>query len=127
MDSSWIIAVVVAVIGAAGGFIGGIAAMRKTASDERTDRDVERQAFIDQVQEERDAAHRMLKSEREEYTLQLAGERQTQREERDAYTSRLDSMWTDKAASREHVNQLRDHIWTRRDPPPPDPPAGYIH
>lgn len=124
---TWIIPIVVAVIGAVGGFIGGVAAMRKTAADERTSRDLERQAFIDQVQEERDAAHALLHQEREEYATQLAAERRELRDERTAYTSRLDTMWVDKAASREHVAALRDHIWQRKDPPPPDPPTGYIH
>jgi flagellar biosynthesis GTPase FlhF len=123
----WIITLVVAVITAGGGFIGGIAAMRKAAADERTARDMERQAFIDQVQEERDAAHQLLHQEREEYASQLAAERKLIREEREAYTSRLDTMWTDKAASREHVAELRDHIWQRKPPPPPEPPPGYIH
>jgi uncharacterized protein YlxW (UPF0749 family) len=123
----WIVPIAVAIVTGIGGFIGGIAAMRKTAADERTARDAERQAFIDQVQEERDAANQLLHQEREEYASQLAAERKLIREEREAYTSRLDTMWTDKAASREHVAELRDHIWQRKPPPPPEPPPGYIH
>ena len=131
MDSNLFVPITVAIITAVGGivagFIAGVAAMRKTAADERTARDLERQAFIDQVQEERDAAHQLLHQEREEYAAQLAAERKELREERTAYTSRLDTMWADKAASREHVAELRDHIWQRKDPPPPEPPPGYIH
>lgn len=127
MDTSLIIAIVGAVGGIVAGFIAGVAAMRKTAADERTSRDLERQAFIDQVQEERDAAHALLHQERQEYSAQLAAERKELRDEREAYTSRLDTMWVDKAASREHVAALRDHIWQRKDPPPPEPPPGYIH
>ncbi len=123
----WIVPIVVAIVTGVGGFIGGIAAMRKTAADERTARDADRQAFIDQVQRERDAAYALLHQERQEYASQLAAERKVIREEREAYTSRLDTMWADKAASRDHVAALRDHIWQRKDPPPPEPPPGYIH
>lgn len=120
MDPNWIITIIVALITAVGGFVSGIAAFRKTNRDDR-------QALIDQLQEERAATQLQLKQEREEYTAQLSAERQVIREEREAYTSRLDQMWADKAASREHVAELRDHIWQRKPPPPPGPPPRYIH
>lgn len=105
------VALIVALLG--GGGIGALATALVTARrNKREDRD----ALIDQLQEERKSFVEELKKEREAFAA-----------ERAELLDRLDKMWADKAASREHVNALRDHIWQRKDPPPPDPPAGYIH
>lgn len=96
-----------------GGTLGALVTGIVTAKrDTRADRD----ALVDQLQEERKT-----------YVEQLSKERAEQAAEREAYTKRLDQMWADKAMSREHVAALRDHIWQRKPPPPPEPPAGYIH
>lgn len=107
----WLIPVVVSLVG--GGTVGALATAFITA---RRDTLSDRNALIDQLQEERKS-----------YVEQLKAERAEQAAERQAYTERLDQMWADKASSREHVAALRDHIWQRKPPPPPDPPAGYIH
>lgn len=104
----WLVNVIVAIIAVSGGYVTAWGASRRSHRDDR-------QMLIDQLQEERKT-----------YVDQLGKERAEQAAERVAYTRRLDAMWTDKAASREHVAALRDHIWQRKDPPPPDPPAGYI-
>lgn len=67
-------------------------------------RNAERLTFVQQLQAERDAAHERA-------------------EKKDA---QIDDMWRDKAASREYVAQLRAQVWSRDDPPPVSPPAGYI-
>lgn len=100
--------VVIGLIAVSGGYATAWVSSRKSHNDDR-------QTLIDQLQEERKT-----------YVDQLGKERAEQKADREAYTKRLDAMWTDKAASREHVNALRDHIWQRRDPPPPEPPVGYI-
>lgn len=100
--------IVIGLIAVSGGYATALVTSRKAHSDDR-------QTLIDQLQEERKT-----------YVDQLGAERAEQKAEREAYTKRLDAMWTDKAASREHVAALRDHIWQRKDPPPPEPPAGYI-
>lgn len=107
----WIIPVIVAMLG--GGGVGSLATLLITARrDKREDRD----SLIDQLQEERKS-----------FVEELGKERTAFAAERTELLTRLDKMWADKAASREHVNALRDHIWQRKDPPPPEPPAGYIH
>lgn len=104
-------ALIVALLG--GGVIGTLAtAFVNARRNKREDRD----ALIDQLQEERKS-----------FVAELAKEREAFAAERTELLGRLDKMWADKAASREHVAALRDHIWQRKDPPPPDPPAGYIH
>lgn len=87
------------------GLVGVVTAALLTArGNHRTDM----QAFIDQVQEERNT-----------YAQQL-------REERAANSDRLDALWADKAMSREYVAQLRAHIHQGSPPPPPPAPDGYI-
>lgn len=95
---------------------GGVGALISALLTRRTAADADRQALIDQLQEE-------LKAD----LAELAAERDEIKAEREQYQRNLDRLWTDKAASREHVAALRDHIWQRKDPPPPDPPDGYIH
>lgn len=107
----WIIPVIVALL--SGGLLGTLATSLVT---ERRNKREDRDSLIDQLQEERKS-----------FVDQLIAERAQQNADRVAYTERLDKMWADKAASREHVAALRDHIWQRKDPPPPEPPAGYIH
>lgn len=120
MDLNLIATIASSLITGIVGFFTALVVFRKNNRDDR-------QALIDQLQEERDATQQQLREEREEFARQLAAEREVAREERREYTKRLDQMWADKAASREHVNALRDHIWSRLEPPPPDPPQGYIH
>lgn len=96
-------------VGAVGGILATWAVARKTAREDT-------QALIDQLQEERTA-----------FVEQLEKERAGMREDRVSYESKIDALWTDKAASRQYVGALTDHIWQRKDPPPPEPPAGYIH
>lgn len=71
---------------------------------EEVQRHLERQAFVDQLQEERDASSKKV----------------------ELFSEKIDTMWRDKAASREHVAALRRQIWDGGNPPPVDPPAGYI-
>lgn len=93
--------VLVAVIGAAGGaFVALIGARAKRRDDT--------QLLIDQLQEERGTYFKQL------------------REEREANDSRLDRLWTDKAASRQYIADLRSHINKGSPPPPPVPAPGYI-
>lgn len=95
-------AIIVAVVAASGGVLGAWAVFAKSARDDR-------QLLIDQLQEERNATESRAAQDRA------------------AFTAQVDRLWTDKAASREHVNALRDHIWQRKPPPPPEPGEGYIH
>lgn len=60
------------------------------------------QMLIDQVQEERDVYHRALVAER------------------DRNEARLDRLYAEKQDDRDHINELKDHIWQRREPPPPE-------
>ncbi len=122
LEIDWSI-VLTALIGAAGGAVVALIGARERRHEtaktllaqqdrERRDRAAQQEAatqtLIDQIQEERDA-----------YAQQL-------REERAAGDARLDKMWADKAASRQHVAQLRAHIYRGDPPPPPEPPVGYI-
>ncbi|WP_449277986.1 hypothetical protein [Leucobacter sp. GX24907] len=88
--------------------ITGVVGLTVGALTARGKRREDTQTLIDQLQEERSA-----------YVEQL-------REERAAGDTRLDRMWVDKAASRQHVADLRSHINQGLGPPPPGPPAGYI-
>lgn len=60
-----------------------------------------------------------IKDDRQTYVEQLE-------KERAMYSSKLDRLWRDKRASRNHVAQLEDHIWQRKPPPPPPPPEDYV-
>lgn len=57
---------------------------------------------------------------------QLQEERTSRETQIAALELRIDAFYTDKHASRIYVASLIDHIWQRQQPPPPDPPAGYI-
>lgn len=93
--------VLVASITAIGGIVVGVLTARGKRREDT-------QVLIDQIQEERDQYATLL------------------REERAAGDARLDRMWTDKARSRQHVAELRAHIYRGDPPPPPAPPTGYI-
>lgn len=97
----WVVTLGVAAIAATGAFAGALAVMRKSSRDDR-------QALIDQLQEERNASETRAAQDRA------------------AFTAQIDRFWVDKSASRDHVAALRDHIWQRLPPPPPAPPEGYI-
>lgn len=99
--SDWLLGIVTSLIGASAGWFAAFVTLK-------TSRKNSSQQLIDQLQEERNR-----------YFDQLD-------KERSMYSEKLDKMWADKSASREHVAALREHIWQRKDPPPPDPPAGYI-
>lgn len=93
--------VITASITAVGGILVGVLTARGKRREDT-------QVLIDQLQEERAT-----------YVEQL-------REERAAGDARLSRMWTDKAAFRQHVAELRAHIYQGSPPPPPVPPPGYI-
>lgn len=57
---------------------------------------------------------------------QLQEERTVREGQVAALQTRIDAFYTDKHASRQYVAALLDHIWQRQQPPPPDPPSGYI-
>lgn len=94
-------AVLNTLISAAGGAFGAFLLARGKRREDT-------QTLVDQLQEER---------------VQYVG---LLREEREMNERRLDRMWDDKAASRQHVAELRAHIFKGSPPPPPAPPAGYI-
>lgn len=94
-------------------------AFRSKAKDDR-------QALIDQLQEERAAEREERRLERSEFARQLAAERAEIAAERASHADRLDRMWVDKSASRNYIGALERHIWDGSPPPPPRPPDGYI-
>ena len=89
--------VLVAIISASGAYVAAWLLFRSKAKDDK-------QTLIDQLQEERTVL----------------------KEEGQAYRAKIDAFWKDKAMSRQHVAALRTQIWTRGEPPPVDPPEGYI-
>ncbi|MGB3414032.1 MAG: hypothetical protein WBA28_04890 [Microbacteriaceae bacterium] len=91
-----------AIIGAIGGWLSTLLTMRGKAKDQQL-------LLINELQEERNTWKEALDKERA------------------MYSSKLDRMWADKSASRDHVAALRDHIWQRKPPPPPVAPDHYIH
>ena len=112
--------IIVAVIAATGGWATAIWQSRSKAKDDR-------QALIDQLQEERNHSDEQRRLEREAFSSQLAAERESFAAQLTSERAEIQRMYMDKAASRDFVAALKDHIWQRKDPPPPEPPAGYIH
>lgn len=107
--AQWIISLLVGfggplIAGATGIYIGARVDRNKTIADARTEARTEAHAMIDQLQEERTVREGQVS----------------------ALQSRIDGFYTDKHASRIFVASLIDHIWQRKQPPPPEPPAGYI-
>ena len=107
--SQWIIDLLIGIggpliAGATGIYVGTRLDRSKTVADAKTEARTEAHAMIDQLQEER--------AVRESQVAVLQ--------------ARIDSFYTDKHASRIFVAALIDHIWQRKQPPPPEPPAGYI-
>lgn len=90
-------------------------AQARILAEERAANTATTQAIIDQLQEERKSKDDQLNKER---AASLA--------EREKYERRIDQFWGEKAVSRLYVNALQDHIWQRKDPPPPNPPEGYV-
>lgn len=115
----WLITIAVAIIAATGGWATAFVAVRRGARDDRN-------ALIDQLQEERDHSDEQRKLERQAFAEELTAERAQIAAERKQSRELVDQFMSDKAASREYVNRLKDHIWQRHDPPPPEPPVGYI-
>ena len=99
----WLIALVVAVVGASGVWLGNILSNR-TASKALTQNGENN--LIDQLQEE-------LRTYRED-----AGHRATIQE------GRLTALENNSNGYREHIYELRSHIWDGKPPPPPEWPAG---
>ena len=98
--------VIVAALGAiASGGVGALSAWLVFWAKSKDDK----QELINQLQEERDRADDRADKDRT------------------AAMEQIDKLWHDKAASREYVRRLLDHIWQRKDPPPPEVPDGYIH
>jgi len=114
-----VIPVAVAIIAASGAWATTFVSMRRGASDARN-------TLIDQLQEERNHSDEQRKLEREAFATELTAEREQIAAERRENREMVDRFMSDKAASREYVNRLKDHIWQRHDPPPPEPPVGYI-
>lgn len=105
MDAG-IAAIISAVIsGTAGSSVGIIGAWLVFKAKTRDDK----QELINQLQEERNRLDEQAAADRAEFAKQM------------------DRMWKDKAASRQYVGSLVDHIWQRKEPPPPLAPDGYIH
>jgi len=105
--SEWLITALitlaVATIGASGVWLGAILSNR-TAS--KVVASTAENTLIDQLQEE-------LRTYRDD-----AGRRAT---EQDARMNRLE---TNSDGYREHIYDLRSHIWDRKEPPPPEWPKG---
>lgn len=57
---------------------------------------------------------------------QLQEERDKRQDEIEKLNQRVTAFYTDKHASRQYVSSLLDFIWQRKEPPPPEPPHGYI-
>lgn len=108
MPTDLIVGIGGAAIGAAGGAFAGWLAYRAKSREDT-------QQLIDQLQEERQM-----------FVNQLSAERAQMAADRKSYEERVDRFWADKAASRNYVGSLLDHIWLRKEPPPPEPPPGYI-
>lgn len=119
LDRNTAVTIAVALIGATGGWATAFIQGRSKAKDER-------QVLIDQIQEERDYQTEQRRLEREQFAAELKAEREQLAAERKENGERIDRFWADKAASREYVSRLQHHIWNKLDPPPPEPPAGYI-
>ena len=115
----WLITIAVAIIAATGGWATAFVAVRRGARDDRN-------ALIDQLQEERDHSDEQRRLERAAFAEELTAERAQITAERREHRDIVDRFMSDKAASREYVNRLKDAIWQRHDPPPPEPPVGYI-
>ena len=99
----WLIALVVAVVGASGVWLGSILSNR-TASKALTQNGENN--LIDQLQEE-------LRTYRED-----AGRRATAQDER------LNALERTRDGYRDYAHELRSHIFDRKEPPPPGWPAG---
>lgn len=120
---SLLVQILIAVIAASGAWLTTFITMRARAREEK--------AALEKHQKESQAAlkeqHRLseqnlidqLQEERAVLVTQIT-------EERRANEQRLDILWADKSASRAYVGALENHIWARREPPPPEKPAGYI-
>ena len=76
--------------------------------------------------EERAAEAEQRRLERQEFVQQLREERDAANERTDRLNQALDKMWTDKSVSRDYVAALRAQIWAGGTPPPVTAPEGYI-
>lgn len=117
----WLLNGAIGLVSATGGFFVGWAALRNSRTSSRSALEAERA----ELAEDRRSLIEQLQEERSVYVAQLSAERAELAAERQVWAERFDRMWADKAASRQHVAALRAHIWSRGEPPPPDPPAGY--
>lgn len=115
----WMVNILIAAIAASGGFSAAYVALRKSQRDDR-------QLLIDQIQEERNWQADERRREREEFREELETERAQITAERETAALAADRYWNDKAHSRAYVAMLRAQIINRQDPPPVEPPAGYM-
>lgn len=118
-DPGHIVTVIGAVLVLAGTWITARATARSKAAEVQHAREKS-------LAEERAAEAEQRRLERQEFVDQLREERDAANERTDKVNTLLDRMWSDKAASREHVAALRAQIWAGGTPPPVDPPAGYL-
>lgn len=112
----WLVPLLAAAVSS---LITGIAGVRIGARTDRREMlaaaKADSHAMIDQLQEERNQVEAKLGKEIGD------GAAKVERLEK-----RIDIFYADKHASRLYVAALLDHIWQRKQPPPPDPPAGYV-
>lgn len=85
-----------------------------------------KQASAKALAEERAAEAEQRRLERQEFVQQLREERDAANERTDKLNIALDRMWTDKSVSRDYVAALRAQIWAGGTPPPVTAPEGYI-
>lgn len=115
MDDVSTVGIIVGVLGFAGGVWGFLSARAQNRH--------EKELAAEQAKREAEQARRADAMQLVDQLQEELGRRDRQHEQ---LMERIDRMWADKAASRNYVGALRDHIWARNDPPPPEPPENYI-
>lgn len=114
---------IVTVIGAVLLLVGTWITARATSRSKATEIQHERERTL---AEERAAEAEQRRLERQEFVQQLREERDAANERTDKLNVALDRMWTDKSVSRDYVAALRAQIWAGGTPPPVTAPEGYI-
>lgn len=118
-SGSDVVTIVVAIIALVGTWVTARITGRGKEKEARVARDKA-------VADERTAEAEQRRLERQEFVQQLREERDAANERTDKLNIVIDRMWADKAASREHVAALRAQVWAGGTPPPVEPPEGYI-
>lgn len=98
--------------GVVAGVIGTIIGHRVNQKKNKADLQL---SITNQIVAERDRLDTKLKDQATAHSTEMV-----------KLNDRINAFYTDKAASRDYVAQLKDHIWQRQEPPPPAPPPGYI-